>query len=170
MKRDTFQTIERERPSKHSTMLTKFQEEIFQGSRRKNPIKCIASLTFINCFNAGLSSRPLRNTRSVSFAPFSRSDKFSLTCWNAAATRENAKRENIMQHDASVHKAANANILMTQKLAASQRTSNERLKKIFPAVLKPTRESKFPKTQFQVQTIDLFKVRANVCLSMACVH
>lgn len=38
---------------------------------------------------AGLSSNPLRNTRSVSFAEFSRSAKLSLTCWNAARRKSN---------------------------------------------------------------------------------
>lgn len=58
----------------------------------------IRRLTLINSFTAGLSSRPFRNTKSVSFAVLSNSDIFSLTCWNAAVIKineENMKREKL---------------------------------------------------------------------------
>lgn len=47
-------------------------------------------LTCINCFTAGESNNPFKNTRSVSLAPalLSNSDTFSRTCWNAAGNKK----------------------------------------------------------------------------------
>lgn len=47
-------------------------------------------LTCINCFTAGESNNPFKNTRSVSLAPalLSNSDTFSRTCWNAAGNKD----------------------------------------------------------------------------------
>ena len=89
-----------------------------------------ACLTFINCFTAGFSSNPLRNTKSVSFAVLSKSDKLSFTCWNAAEIKTR-KREKCMHRNSRRRKCEREKFLWW-KIGGRSKNIKWEIKKLFP--------------------------------------
>lgn len=110
------------------------------GSFRPNKQQQLSSevievlvLTLINCFTAGLSSRPLRKTRSVSLAAPSKSSKFSLTWWNAAASREGErKREKKIMQQSATERALKVKTIKSEH-KVGRHSKSIKWTKLFPA-------------------------------------